>query len=127
MTLKNYILTMSFLTAICWAVFAWVFNTINPITTNWLGMLMFYITLGIALIGTSSILGLVYRFMFRRDEVIFNCVKNSFRQSFLFSFFIISLLLLQSVKLFTWINLGLLVIIFTVLEIFLSSRKKIEQ
>lgn len=126
MTLKNYILTMSFLTAICWAVFFWVAGVINPNTTNWLGLLTFYITLAIALIGTSSILGLVFRFIFHREEVVFNCVKNSFRQSFLFSFFIISLLILKSNDLFSWINLAILVIIFTVLEIFLRSRKKIE-
>ncbi len=126
MTLKNYILAMSVLTAICWGVFIFIAGTINPFSTNWLGLFLFYISLGVALIGTSSILGLVVRFFFAKDEAVFNSVKNSFRQSFLLSLFIISLLILKAANYFSWLNLILLIIIFTILEIFLSSKKKIE-
>ena len=126
MTLKNYILAMSVLTAICWGIFVFIAGTINPFSTNWLGFLLFYISLGVALIGTSSILGLILRFFFAKDEAVFNSVKNSFRQSFLFSLFIISLLILKSANYFSWLNLILLIIIFTILEIFLSSKKKID-
>lgn len=126
MTLKNYILAMSVLTAICWGVFVFIAGTINPFSTNWLGFLLFYISLGVALIGSSSILGLVLRFFFAKDEVIFNSVKNSFRQSFLFSLFIIFLLILKSANYFSWLNLILLIIMFTILEIFLSAKKKTE-
>ncbi|MBN2853963.1 hypothetical protein JXK06_00270 [Patescibacteria group bacterium] len=126
MTLKNYILAMSVLTVICWGVFVFIAGTINPFSTNWLGFLLFYISLGVALIGTSSILGLAFRFFFAKDEAVFNSVKNSFRQSFLFSLFIIALLILKSANYFSWLNLILLIIIFTILEIFLSSKKKVD-
>lgn len=126
MTLKNYIVTMSVLTVVCWLVFFFTAGTINPFSTNWIGFLLFYTTLGASLIGTSSILGLVLRFFFARDEAVFNSVKNSFRQSFLFSLFIVFLLILKSANYFSWLNLILLIIVFTVLEIFLNAKKKID-
>ncbi len=126
MTLKNYILAMSVLTVICWGIFIFIAGIINPLSTNWIGFFLFYISLGVALIGTSSILGLVLRFFFAKDEVVFNSVKNSFRQSFLFSLFIIFLLILKSANYFSWLNLVLLIILFTILEIFLSAKKKTE-
>lgn len=126
MTLKNYILAMSFLTAICWGVFIFVVGAINPFTTNWLGFILFYLTLTASLIGTTSILGLVIRFYFSRDEAVFYAVKNSFRQSFLVSLFIICLLILKATSFFNLLNLILLIILFIILEIFLSSKKKTE-
>lgn len=126
MTLKNYILTMSFLTLLCWGLFFFIVNTINPYTTNFIGMFLFYISLGATLIGTSSILGLLVRFFLKKDEAVFNSVKNSFRQSFLFSIFAIFLLILKSFNLFSWINLLILIIIFVALEIFLSSKRRIK-
>jgi len=123
MTLKNYILAMSFLSLVCWVAFFFVAGMVNPFTTSWLGLLLFYTTLAASLIGTSSILGLVFRFFFKKDQAIFNSVKNSFRQSFLFSIFIVSVLILKSFNLFSWVNLFVLVAIFAILEIFLRPRK----
>lgn len=126
MTLKNYILAMTFLTAICWGFFIFVMNMINPFSTNWLGFLLFYTTLTVSLIGTASIIGLGTRFFFAKDQAVFNSVKNSFRQSFLLSTFIVFLLILKSAEFFSWLNLVLLIILFTILEILLSSKKKTE-
>lgn len=126
MTLKNYILAMSFLTAICWAIFIFVLNTVNPFSTNWLGFSLFYLTLAAALIGSTSILGLVVRFYFSHEQAVFYAVKNSFRQSFLLSLFIIFLLILKATNFFNLLNLILLIALFTILEIFLSSKKKTE-
>jgi diacylglycerol kinase len=59
-----------------------------------------------------------------KKELAFNLVKVAFRQSFLFSLFIVFLLILKSQHLFNWINLLLLVIIFAILELFLTSYQK---
>ncbi len=124
MTLKKYLLVMGGLTTICWGVFLFVADLVNPDTTNWLGFFLFYVALFIALVGTIALLGFVLRFVALKKELAFNLVRNSFRQSFLFSCFIIILLILKSQALFTWLNLGLLLIIFTILELFLISLKK---
>jgi hypothetical protein len=124
MTLKKYLLTMLSLTVVCWGLFLFVANLVNPETTNWLGFVLFYLSLFIALSGTAALLGFVIRFVALKKELAFNLVRNSFRQSFLFSCFIIILLMLKSQALFNWLNLVLLLIIFTILELFLVSLKK---
>lgn len=124
MTLKNYLLVMAVLTIVCWAIFIFVASLVDPQMTNWLGYTLFYLALFLSLSGTTAIIGFVVRFVALKKELAFNLVKLAFRQSFLFSLFIIFLLILKSQHLFNWLNLLLLVIIFAVLELFLISYKK---
>ncbi|MFA5109627.1 MAG: hypothetical protein WC458_03725 [Patescibacteria group bacterium] len=124
MTLKNYLWVMSTLTAVCWGIFIFVANLVDPETTNWLGFLLFYLALFASLSGTITLIGFLVRFVALKKELAFNLVKIAFRQSFLFSFFIVSLLILKAQNLFSWLNLFLLVIIFTILELFLVGHKK---
>ncbi len=124
MTLKNYLLVMSVLTIICWGIFFFVASLVDPQMTNWLGYTLFYLALFLSLSGTTALIGFIVRFVALKKELAFNLVKLAFRQSFLFSLFIIFLLVLKSQHLFNWLNLFLLVIVFAVLELFLISYKK---
>ena len=123
MTLKSYLGVMFFLTIVSWAIFFFVANSVNPILTNWLGFLLFYLTLFISLTGTTALVGSVIRFIFQKKELVFNSVKTAFRQSFLFALFIILGLILEAHKLFTGLNLLLLIILFAIAELFLISYK----
>ncbi len=124
MTLKNYLFVMSVLTAVCWGVFFFVAGLIDPALTNWLGFFLFYLSFFLALSGTFALVGFLFRLVALKKELAFNLVKISFRQSFLFSLFIILLLILKSQNLFNWLNLFLLVIIFSILELFIGNYKK---
>ena len=124
MTLKNYLWVMSALTAVCWGIFLFVAGLVDPTTTNWLGFLLFYLALFVSLSGTIALIGFIVRFVALKKELVFNLVKVAFRQSFLFSLFIVLLLILKSQYLLNWLNLFLLVIIFAILELFLISYKK---
>lgn len=124
MTLKNYLFVMSVLTAICWGIFLFVADLVDPTATNWLGFILFYLSLFLSLSGTSALIGFIFRFVALKKELAFNLVKVAFRQSFLFSIFIIFLLVLKSQELFNWINLILLVIVFAILELFFINYKK---
>lgn len=124
MTLKNYLFVMSVLTTVCWGIFVFVAGLVDPIATNWLGFILFYLALFLALSGTAALIGFIFRFVALKKELAFNLVKVAFRQSFLFALFIIFLLILKSQQLFNWVNLFLLVIIFTILELFLITYKK---
>lgn len=128
MTLKSYLITMLLITVFCWGVFIFIVNLVNPETTNIIGFILFYLSLFLSLIGTSALIGFLVRFIVLRRQLVFYAVKTAFRQSFLFSFFLVSLLFLFSQTLITWFNLILLIIIFTILEIIFSSfsnKKKI--
>ncbi|MFA5024417.1 MAG: hypothetical protein WC523_05675 [Patescibacteria group bacterium] len=124
MTLKKYLSVMSVLTIICWGIFLFVASLVDPLATNWIGFVLFYASLFLSLTGTGALIGFLVRFVALKKELAFNLVKVAFRQSFLFSLFIILLLILKANHLFNWLNLFLLVIIFAILELFLISYKK---
>ncbi len=124
MTLKKYLLVMAVLTAVCWGIFLFVAGLVDPTATNWLGFLLFYLALFASLSGLIALSGFLFRFVAKKKELAFNSVKVAFRQSFLFSLFIIILLILKSINLFNWLNLSLLVIIFSILELSLINYKK---
>lgn len=124
MTLKNYLIAMAALTAACWGIFRFLAGMIDPETTNWLGFCLFYFSLFIALIGTAALVGSLFRFVLMKKELAFNSVKLAFRQSFLFALFLVFALFLKANDLFNWFNLILLIIIFSVLELFFINYKK---
>ena len=121
MTLKNYLLVMSVLTAVCWGIFLFVANLIDPTATNWLGFTLFYFSLFIALSGVAALAGFLFRFVALKKELAFNLVKVAFRQSFLFALFLTVALFLKANHLFNWLNLLLLILGFSILELFLIS------
>lgn len=121
MTLKNYLLVMSVLTAVCWGIFLFVANLIDPTATNWVGFALFYFSLFIALSGVAALSGFLIRFVALKKELAFNLVKIAFRQSFLFALFLTVALFLRANHLFNWLNLLLLVLGFSILELFLIS------
>lgn len=121
MTLRAYLILMIISTLVCWTAFSFVLCTVNPEATNWIGFLLFYLSLFLALAGSATLIGFLIRFAALKHELVFNSVKNAFRQSFFFAFLITAVLLLLSNDLFTWINLGLLVVGLSVLEFFLIS------
>jgi len=124
MTLKSYLWVMGALTIVCWGVFVFLAGLINPTATNFIGFLLFYLALFLALSGTAALIGFIIRLVSKKEKLAFNLVKLAFRQSFLFALFIVVLLILKAQHLFNWLNLLLLVIIFTILELFLISYKK---
>ncbi|MCF7860210.1 hypothetical protein K9M09_01145 [Patescibacteria group bacterium] len=124
MTLKNYLWVMGTMTLLCWGIFALMLNLIDPTATNWLGFMLFYVALFLALSGTAALLGFIIRFVALKRDLVFYAVSTAFRQSFLFALFIVIALFLLSNNLFTWLNVALLLIIFAILELFVASYKK---
>ena len=124
MKLRSYLIIMILGAIICWGAFAYVLFTVNPESTNWVGFTLFYSALFLALSGTIAILGFVIRFVALKNELVFNSVKNAFRQSFLFAFAAISILFLLANNYFSWANLILVVVGLSVLELFLLSYQK---
>ena len=125
MTLKTYLTIMLLGTAICWAAWVVVINSIDPETTNLVGLLLFYSSLFLAIVGASAILGFLVRFILLRQELVFRQVVRAVRQSFLLAAVVVASLIMQSSHLFTWYNALFLIIGLTVLEFFLISYKRV--
>ncbi len=126
MSLRSYLIIMILTTLMCWVAFGVVVWTVNPEVTNWVGFLLFYLSLFLAIVGTAAIIGFVIRFIGLRREMVLNSVKTAFRQSFFFAFFIVAILFLLERDLFSWFNAGLLIVGLSVAEFFLLSYKKRE-
>ncbi|MDD2681026.1 MAG: hypothetical protein PHE20_02895 [Patescibacteria group bacterium] len=124
MTLRNYLWVMGVMTLLCWGIFALMLNLIDPTSTNWLGFMLFYVSLFLALSGSAALIGFIIRFGALKRDLVFYAVSTAFRQSFLFALFIVISLFLLSNNLFTWLNVALLLIIFAILELFVASYKK---
>jgi hypothetical protein len=123
MTLKKYLMVTAVATAICWTVFLFVSSLINPGLTSWIGFLVFYLSLFLALSGTACLVGFLVRFVALKRELAFYAVRTAFRQSFMFALFIIAILVLLSQQLFSWVNLGLLIAVFAIAEMFMVHSR----
>ena len=124
MTLRAYLIIMSITTAICWLAWFFVVYTVDPNITSRIGLALFYISLFLAIVGTTAILGFIVRFAALKKELAFRSVKEAFRQSFLFALLVSVSLFLLSQGLFTWLNLILLVVCLSILEFFMLSYSK---
>jgi len=124
MTIKSYLTIMMVATVVCWSAFSFVFWTVNPEITNWLGFSLFYLSLFLALSGTAAIIGFLIRFVGLKHELAFYSVRVAWRQSFLFAFLIIAILFLSAYNLLTWLNSFLLVVGLSILEYFLLNYSR---
>jgi hypothetical protein len=121
MSLRAYLVLMILATFACFFSFTIAVMMIDPNTTNWVGFILFYFSLFFSLMGLMSILGFVLRFIFLRKELESHLVLVAFRQAFLVSFLVVAVLFLLARGLFSWLNLLLIIIVFSALEFFLLS------
>lgn len=124
MSLKNYLLTMAGASLLSWAIFIFILNFTSPETTSWIIFALFYFSLFLSLSGIFSILGFIVRQKMFHKNLAFYSVKASFRQSFLFSFLLVSILFMLAQNLFSWLNISLLILILAIIEYILINEKK---
>ncbi len=126
MTFKQFILLMGIATASLWLGWWWTVISIDPFTTNFLGFLLFYLTLFLALMGSFTLLGVYLRKMRMPDALLFHLVTLSSRQGVLLSLFLLLLLILQSQRWLRLWNLILFLVIAFIVEfvfVYKTQRK----
>ncbi|MFA5420818.1 MAG: hypothetical protein WC280_02215 [Patescibacteria group bacterium] len=123
MSLKRYLIIMTFLSLILWLAFSFIAVVIEPDTVNWIGMLFFYSSLFLALSGTFTLLGFFIRYSILKKGLSLHISKKSFRQSFLLSSLIVSVLFMLSQSLFSWLNVIIIILILSFLEYIFMSEK----
>lgn len=115
---------MSIVTLVCWLGWITVLFYIDPHSTGVVGLILFYLSLFFALIGTFSLLGFFFRVWFLKTEMIFRHVGIAFRQALLFALLLVGSLILQGMRVFTWWNAGLFLVSLSLIEFFFLSRKE---
>lgn len=123
MTLKQYLILMTIGTIICWLTWLLLIFSVSPADAGLTGLLFFYFSLGLAILGTFSVLGfIIKRSVIKNDDAVFRHVKKTFRQGMLVSLYLIILLVLQSQNLLSWWNALILVMIFIIIEFAYLSK-----
>jgi hypothetical protein len=105
---------------------AWFFLLFyaNPFTASLFLLVLFYLSLFIAVASTFSFTGLVVRvFILKRKMIPLETIV-SFRQGLLFSILIIVCLFLSSQNLFKWWLLLILIFLLLAIEFFFISTRR---
>ena len=129
MSLRQYLFLMSLGAVICWGAWLSVLNNLDPAQAGITGFIFFYSTLFLALTGTFSVLGFIVRkISVRKDLIVFQYVRDTFRQGLTTAAIIIIFIVLQQFRLLTWWNLLILLIIIIAVEgVILTNRGKHKQ
>lgn len=125
MPLVHYLIILMLGTLVSWGAWYTVIITVSPQQAGIWGFILFYASITCALVGTFSLLGFLIRMVLLRQELMFHKVAISFRQALFFAILIDCVLVLQSYRLLTWYNLVFLVLILTVAELFIISKRAI--
>lgn len=103
MTFRMYIIFMCLATLLSWAGWGLVIWNMDPSQVGIMGFLLFYVTLGMALLGSLTLLGVVYRVVFlQRQTVLIREVRVAFRHGVLVSLLGVGSLALSGVGSFRW-------------------------
>lgn len=122
MTYIAYVAYMLIGTLMACAVWLWTLFSINPDTSGLTGILLFYVSFALMLVGFFALLGLFVRVvLFRTQEMKVYVVKTTFRQGVLLAIMAESVLLFQKYGLMTWWSFALLFVLVISLEFFLSA------
>ncbi len=118
MNVRTYTITMVLATAIAWLGWSLVLLNFDPSEGGTAVFLLFYSFLFLAFLGTLSVLGLWWRQGGSKDRGLARTrVMESFRQAVVWSGVFILALWLQSMRVLTWWNMLLLIILAAVIEL----------
>jgi hypothetical protein len=125
MSLRYYLVLMSFGALVCWAAWMFVLDNIDPTQAGFFGFLFFYTSLFLALTGTCSVIGfLIKKMILKKDEVVFHHVKSTFRQGTLIALTVISGLILLQTNLLKWWSAIILIVFFSLIEGIIFTNRK---
>jgi hypothetical protein len=124
MNLYKYLIILSIATLTAWIAWFLVLLLMDPFSGTFLTLIFFYLTLSLALVGTFSVAGYVFRAFIKHDELAYKHVNVASRQSVLLTFLVIVTLILQSFRVLMWWNLLLLILATAFIELFFISYKK---
>lgn len=125
MSLRQYIIIMIFATILCWVSLGFVVVNIDPFDANYLGFIFFFVSVFFSLVGTLSLLAFAFYSIFKKNEPLYRIVRNSFKDSVVWSGIFTVLLFLQGKDLLNIWNTLIFIGILVSLSIFMFFNKKI--
>lgn len=124
MTFRQYIFAMGFGTLVAWAAFLLIIALVDPLSAGLLGLVFFYVSLGVATSGTLALAGLFLRtVVVRTQDVLSKQVTQAFREGMLTAALLIAALVLQSRGLLNAWNTILLLAVLILTEFFFLTYR----
>lgn len=110
-------------TVICWIAWGLIVYTTDPTGAPWFIFLFFYLSLLLALIGSFSLIGLLYSTIRRKQKsIIFRQVRKALRQGILFAALVTGALFLRGNDMLSiWTSILLIFAIVVFESMFLSK------
>lgn len=108
MGLRAYLSFIGLGTLLSWFAWSIVLFTMNPYESGWIGFFMFYLTIGVALVGTLTLIFSVIRIFLLRRNVIEREIRTGFRHAVLCSVIAVASLMLSASEHFSVIYMVLL-------------------
>ncbi len=125
MNLKQLLLIILVATIVCWLIWFWILFNIDPTLSSLYGLLIFYLSLFLSLIGTFFLISFSWRKIFSRASLEYKLVGTSFRQSIFLAFLVIGVLFLKSQNYLTLLNMVFLIVFVTIIEFFFIKTKRV--
>lgn len=124
MSLKRYLLVMLIANAGLWVAWALVVLNLDPVSSGWLALVLFYVSFTLALAGTLALASFGARALLFRRTPLFRHLATAHRQGALLGVLATGALILQAQLLFAWWSVLLLIIIASGLEYLFVSRSR---
>ncbi|MBI2634842.1 hypothetical protein HYW82_04210 [Candidatus Peregrinibacteria bacterium] len=122
MSHHKYIAIVGIAGVLAWVGWVLVISKLSPYESSGLALLLFFLTLFIALTSTFSVFGFYFRMWLFRNEIFYKHINVSVRQGLFLSLIVNFSLVFQMMKVLTWWSGLLLVVIALLLEFYFSSR-----
>lgn len=123
MTLKSYIWGMRFLVLLFSGILGAVVFFIDPESSGFLGMFLFYSTIFFVFSGILNLFLLFLRRKFLDEKTVVNSVGLNFRQGILLAILFLGILIFQGLRILVWWDILFLVAIVFLVEFFFLSRE----
>lgn len=124
MKFKQYLKFKVLGTVLAWTAFLLVLFRVDPFGTNNLGIVLFYITLSLAVVGTLSTSIMLLRVLVFKRLYTQRLVAECFRQAIWIAIALLVLLFFSSHRLMTWWNASLLLMLTALIEVFYLRLKR---
>jgi len=122
MTHHRYISIIAFSGGLMWVAWILIVLKLNPYESAGTALLLFFLTLMIALSCTFTVFGFYFRVWLFRNEIFYKHINIALRQGIFLSLIAVFCLVFQRMKVFSWWSGFLIVAVFVLLEFYFSSR-----
>ncbi len=124
MSLKQYLQLIGAGTGLSWLGWLIVISFINIQEAFWPAIILFYLSLSLAIFGSLTLLSFIWRYRTQEQELWFRHLNISFRQSLIVVLMIDIALILQSFRYLSWWMILILLAVAACAELLWASFRR---